>query len=232
MRLLSAVKTDITFQYRHYLYAIYLFISILYILLLYFIPDAYKEQAAIFILFSDCSFLGSFFIGGIMLLEKEQGIYDNMFVTPLRIQEFIWSKVLSLGILSVLSSLLIFTFTFGFSSKTIVLLVGVALNSIFATLLGMTFAPAVKSINQYLILSPLFVTVFFLPVLDTLGLFYSPLFVVIPGNAGLLLMEGAFISLTLSEWIYSVLLLGFYIYFTYTLALKSFQKYIVMRIGG
>lgn len=232
MRLWVSVKADMMFQFRHYLYYAYIIVSVLYIVLLHYIPSHVKEQTAMFLLFSDCSFLGSFFIGGIILLEKDQGIYDQLFVTPIRVSEFIWSKVISLGILSVASSFVIFSFSFGISLNIIFLLIGVALNSIFASLLGFIFAVRVKSINQYLMLSPLFVTVFFLPVLEVIQVWESPMLYFIPGKAGLLLMEGVFSSLTFMEWIYSLSMLGLVILLTFQLAYRSFYKHVVLRIGG
>ncbi|MDZ5471725.1 hypothetical protein SM124_08195 [Bacillus sp. 31A1R] len=232
MRLVSSIKADITFQFRHYLYYAYLIVSMLYILLLYWIPLGVKEQTAMFLLFSDCSFLGSFFIGGIILLEKDQGIYDHLFVTPIRVSEFIWSKVVSLGVLSIISSLIIFGLSFGLSWRLPLLILGVGLNSIFASLLGFIFAVQVKSINQYLMISPLFVTVFFLPVLEVLKVWESPILYFIPGKAGLLLMEGVFTSLSFPEWIYSITMLLLAIFITYKLSYNSFYKHIILRIGG
>ncbi|WP_141430909.1 ABC transporter permease [Bacillus sp. 03113] len=232
MRLTAALQADIRFQFRYFLYYAYIIISFLYILLLHWIPNHLTEKTAMFLLFSDCSFLGAFFIGGIVLLEKEQGIYDHLFITPMKLNEFIWAKVFSLGVLSLASSLFIFLLSFGLSMKMIPLLIGIAFNSIFASLLGLIFAARVKSINQYLMISPLFVTIFFLPILSSLHLFHSPLFYLLPSQAGLLLMEGAFTSLSKLEWLYAIGTLLLYIGIAYKLASHSFYKHIILKIGG
>lgn len=232
MRLLAAIHTNIKFQFRNYLYYAYFIVCMLYVALLYWIPFHWKEQTAMFLLFTDCSFLGSFFIGGIVLLEKEQGIYDHLFVTPLKISEVIWSKVISLGILSVVSGLFIFLLSFGFSLQIFSLAIGIALNSVFASLLGLIFAVRVKSINQYLMISPLFATVLFLPVLEVMHFYESPLFLLIPGKAGLLLMEGAFHPLSSADWLYALCMFCVYIYLAYRLAYRAFYQHIILNIGG
>lgn len=232
MRLFSSIKADIMFQFRHYLYYVYLIISALYVLLLYFIPSPTKEKMAMFLLFSDCSFLGAFFIGGIVLLEKDQGIYHHTFVTPIKVAEFIWSKVISLAIISLASSFIIFVCSFGFTFKLVFLVIGVTLNSIFASLLGIIFAVRVNSINQYLLLSPLFVTIFFLPILEVLTIWDSWLLYFIPGKAGLLLMDGVFNPLSFAEWGYVLAMFSITIFITYKLAHQAFYKYIILRIGG
>lgn len=232
MRLLETIKADVLFQFRHYLYYMYVIVSALYVLLLYWIPSHIKDETAMFLLFSDCSFLGAFFIGGIVLLEKDQGIYDHLFVTPVRVSEFIWSKVISLGMISLLSSLVIFLFSFDLTVRVVFLLTGVVLNSIFASLLGLIFAVRVNSINQYLMISPAFVTIFFLPILEVLKIWESPFMYAIPGKAGLLLMEGVFKPLSVYEWLYSLAMLTLAIVVTYLLAKKSFYKHVIMRIGG
>ncbi|QED49802.1 fluoroquinolone export ABC transporter permease subunit [Cytobacillus dafuensis] len=232
MRLIASIKADIQFQFRHYFYYVYLFVSTFYILILSFVPIEVKEKTALVFLFSDCSFLGSFFIGGIILLEKDQGIHNQLFVTPIRISEFIWSKVISLSVLSAASAMLIYICTFGLTYKALPLLLGVLFNSVFATLLGLIFAVRVKSINQYLLISPLFVTVFFLPILDVIDLFHTPLFYLLPGKAGLLLMENAFSPLSVEGWIYSLSTLFLFIILAFQLAYQSFTKHVLLKIGG
>jgi fluoroquinolone transport system permease protein len=76
------------------------------------------------------------------------------------------------------------------------------------------------------------VTIFFLPVLEVLGMMELKFFYLLPGKAGLLLMEGAFNSLTPYQWMYAVSLLFIYILVAYRLAYNAFYTHIKLRIGG
>ncbi|CDO04896.1 hypothetical protein BN988_03473 [Oceanobacillus picturae] len=107
MRFPAAFLYDIKIQFRHGLYAVYTLVSLFYIIALHQIPEQYREIAGIFITFSDPGVLGFFFIGGLVLLERNQNILDNLFITPYKVEEYIFSKALSLTVLSILTSYII-----------------------------------------------------------------------------------------------------------------------------
>ncbi|HSR03547.1 MAG TPA: hypothetical protein VLM88_03070 [Proteiniclasticum sp.] len=77
-RIRSAVVADVVFQYKQGFYFIYLLISFVYLLILSQLPEAIAEIAITVIVFSDPSVLGLFFIGGILLLEKDQGVLQTL----------------------------------------------------------------------------------------------------------------------------------------------------------
>lgn len=232
MRLLTTIKYDVISQFRHGFYFAYLFVSLLYIILLKAIPESIQAKAETLILFSDPVVLGFYFIGGVVLLEKSQNTMDSLFVTPMRIYEYIFSKVISLSLLTVGASLLIAFITSGFNFKPLSMLIGVTLSSVFFTLLGFTLAVRSKTLNSYLITSSLYTVVFFLPVLNFLQITDVPLFSIIPGNSALKLIEGSYGSASFSEMLYAVLLLLVWTAIAYIWAQKCFYKYIVLKIGG
>ncbi|MFD1737983.1 hypothetical protein ACFSCX_15710 [Bacillus salitolerans] len=232
-RLAIGIWSDMIFQVRHGFYAAYMVVSTLYIVLLTFIPHGYQEMASVLIVFSDPSFIGCFFIGAIILLEKGQGIYDSLFVTPFQIAEYLLSKLFSLTFLSIISSLAII----GFSISGIVvdyrpIVIGIFLSSLFFTCIGIILAVRVKTVNQFLLSSPLVLIVFFIPVLETTMSLNLKWTSILPSYAGILLIQGGFEPLSVNEWTYGIgnlvawILVGFYL--TY----HSFYKYIVLRIGS
>ncbi len=170
MRMVAQIRTDISFQYKHGFYLAYVIVSVLYITFLAFIPSSWKETAAVLLIFSDCSFLGSFFVGGIILLEKDQGMIQQLLISPLRISEYILGKALSLSCLATVASTFILFASFGRSLHYTPILVAVFGCSLFATFLGMIIAIKVKSVNQYLLVTPLFVPIFFLPLANYFSL--------------------------------------------------------------
>ncbi|WP_226659268.1 ABC transporter permease [Pseudalkalibacillus hwajinpoensis] len=209
MRIVAQIKTDIAFQVKHGFYLAYFIIAIIYIIFLRFIPLDWKETGAILLIFSDCSFLGSFFIGGIILLEKDQGMIDQLLISPLRISEYILSKALSLSCLATLASFVILFASFGPSLPYTSILLAVFGCSLFATFLGMMIAINAKSVNQYLLITPLFVPIFFLPLANYFSLPAPSFLEWTPSYSTLQLISGfhsisdlAFHLFILSSWIF------------------------------
>lgn len=107
MRFFHALKNDIRFQIKYGFYFLYAFFSVVYIAVLILVPSEYKKMTASLIILTDPAMLGVFFIGGIWLLEKGEGLHRFWSVSPLRPIEYILSKSISLAILSTISADLI-----------------------------------------------------------------------------------------------------------------------------
>ncbi len=232
MRLLSAIKFDIRFQLRHGFYYAYLLVSLIYILLIRLLPVSVRELATIFVVFTDPSVLGFFFIGGIILLEKGQNIFESLFVTPYRTWEYQISKLASLTLLAFSSSLVIVLATVGWRVNILLLTVGILLSSVLFTLFGMTLAFISKTVNDYIISSLVYMPVFFLPMLELFGIYKTPLFLLLPTKATLLLMQGAFSGISLLDFLYSISTLAVWIAIAWIWAQNWFHKYIILREGG
>lgn len=231
MRLMSAVNYDIRLQFRHGFYYAYLIVCVIYIIILRIIPLNIKQTAAVLVIFTDPSALGFFFLGGIILFEKGQKTLEGLFITPIRIYEYIFSKVISLTVLALASSLLIALCAVGFTFNVLVFSIGVVLSSILFILLGFTLVCFSKSVNHYLIFSPLYMILFMAPVVDYLGFFKQPFFYIFPSTASLLLLDTSFTGITFPRFVYAVILLCAWIYATYKWAYHWFYKYIVLSTG-
>jgi fluoroquinolone transport system permease protein len=167
-----------------------------------------------------------------VLFEKGQKTLEGLFITPIRMAEYILSKIISLTILALLSGFLITVATFGISFNFAWLFLGISLTSVLFVLLGFTLVSITKSVNAYLVFSPVYMIVTMIPLLDYFQVVKSPLFYLIPTQASLTLMAGAFAPSPIGEMVLStVLLLGF-ICPAYLWAAKWFYKYIVLRTGA
>lgn len=51
-------------------------------------------------IYSDPAAMGLFFMGAIVLLEKSQRVLNSLAVSPVKVSEYILSKVISLGVIS------------------------------------------------------------------------------------------------------------------------------------
>lgn len=231
-RMIAAFRNDVRFQFRHGFYFAYLIITIMYIVLLSFVPDPWKPMVSVIIIFSDPSALGYFFIGGIVLLEKGQHIYENLFVTPFQISEYLFAKVLSLSMLSVATSLAIHLFTFGFGEISLIFVLGVLITSVFFTLIGLGAAVRCRSLNEFFLVSPLYTLIFTVPLLGYVQWVDTPLYYLLPTQASLLLIEEPFRPLEGGQLIAMLGMLIAWTGLAYGWAHRSFQHYIIGKIGG
>ncbi|WP_274363315.1 ABC transporter permease [Paenibacillus thermotolerans] len=226
----AAVRFDIRLQLRQGFYAAYVIISAVYIVLLRSIGSGEaKEMAEIVITFSDPSMLGFYFVGGLVLLEKNQRILDPLMVTPLRVREYLMSKVISLAFLSAMAGSVVRLGAFGLGGHWFGFVAGMLLTSIFFTLFGLGVAVRCCTVNQYFIESTLSALVFTLPVLDAVHVWSTPLFYLLPSKASLLLIESMFSRLGVWEYVYGFGSLIVWIVLAYVWADRSFRRFVVLR---
>ncbi len=151
MRWLTALKADLFFQFKQGFYYIYAILSLIYLIIFSQISDSVLQFVLPIVMFTDPSVLGLFFIGGLLLLEKEQGILSLTYITPLKIYEFVMSKVISLILISLLAVIVISLVSYNGSVNYLSLISGIILTSIIFTLYGFLIASKAKSINDYFV---------------------------------------------------------------------------------
>ncbi len=182
MRLVSAAVNDMRYQVKYGFYFLYAFITVLYITILIFLPAQFKAIGASLILLTDPAMLGFFFIGGIWLLEKDEGVHMFYGISPLRPAEYIFSKAVSLAMLSTLSAFFIVLIGVGNSVVFPLLLASIFIGACIFTLLGLTVATFSKSVNHYMILGiPIGVVLILPPILTAFGISHL-IFDLFPGT--------------------------------------------------
>ena len=153
MRILRMIQCDIRYQIKYGFYFLYGVISLLYIGILILLPDALVRPVTALIIFSDPSALGFFFIGGMILLERGEGLHSYNAILPSTIQEYIISKVVSLSLLSSFVGLLIAGVVLDGEVNYVSLFVGVFLGAVIFSLAGLAVGSLSKSLNHYFVLS-------------------------------------------------------------------------------
>jgi fluoroquinolone transport system permease protein len=232
VRTANTLKFDILFQFRHGFYYAYLFVTVIYVLALLNLPVDLRPIITQLLLFTDTTMLGFFFIGAIVLLEKSQNIHESLFVTPLRIIEYFISKLVSLTLISLLSSLVIVLAVHGRIPNFIIFSGGIALTSCFFTLFGFVFATKARNVNDYFgkaLGAGLF---FSLPILDLLNVIHSPLFFVFPTQATILILKTPFTEIAPLNIAYALVWLLVWNLIMGRMAYQSFYKHIILKIGG
>ena len=175
-RLLCALFSDIRYQWRYGFYFIYVFLIIFFIVIIRLMPPGWQQTALTAVLLSDPALLGFLFIGGMLQLERSEGILDALFCAPLRPWEYIAAKALSLGLISTLAGCLI-ALGSGVSGVRYALLTPIMLfGSACFTLLGISVSVNLKSMNAFLSVNGLWEAVLLLPALLLMfGISIAPL---------------------------------------------------------
>ena len=191
-RTLSSFRADLIFQAKQGFLIVYLAVAVLYVIILSQLPESILQYAVPIVVFSDPSILGLIFIGGILMLEKEQGITSYLAVTPLRFYEYIVSKTVSLGLLSLVISLAVSLTAYPAPANYFIICIVILLVSAFFTLMGYIVAEKSSSVNQFIMRAVPYIALAIIPCFSLIGFKLSELFCIIPSVAALKLLIGAY----------------------------------------
>jgi len=205
MRLLATLKQDIRFQFRHGFYYAYAVLTVIYIILLRLLPETLVHPALTLILFTDICALGFFFIGAIVLLEKGQNLTQSLFVTPLKLHEYLLSKVLSFLLLSCASALLIILGAAVELQDLLWFIFGLVFSALIYTLFGLVFSARARHVNDYFVKALGVGLLLSLPLLEYLKILHSHFFYIFPTRATLILLDVPGQLYDLSDKLYAVI---------------------------
>lgn len=191
-RLLSIIKYDILFQFRQGFYLAYGFVTLFYLVVLLTVSKNIAEAIFPFILFTDISILGFFFVGGILLLERGQNTLEAIFATPLTVSEYLTSKIISLSIIATLATVVLFLAVKKEFTFLPVLLLLVWSNMFLYTLMGIGLASKVKTVNNYFVMGIPVGLLLFLPLLTYFNIIKFELIYFLPTEPTLEMLTGKF----------------------------------------
>lgn len=224
MRARALIFGDIRFQFRYGFYFIYAIFTLLYIGLLHALPDAWRGDAALIMIFTDPAAMGLFFMGAIVLFEKNERVLDSLAVSPVSAAEYTLSKLVSIGVISTLVAVIIGAAAGAIGSVPLFLL-SVFLCSCLFSSLSLMAACKVKTLNQFLIAVVPFEVLTVVPAVLWMFWLKSDVWLLHPGAAMLMLCSGRgsapLALLSLLAWTVG---LGF-------LAVKTVRK-MLQSVGG
>ena len=229
MRLFQALKHDMRYQFRHGFYFAYLVVLGAYLVALLNVPSQYRNLVVSLVVFSDTSVLGFFFVGAILLLEREEGTLRAVSVTPLRPTEFCLSKALSLTVLALVVSGLMSFAHLPAGSSSLFYYLGVLGSSLFYTFIGIGVASQAQSLNGYFFRGTGYTVAFMLPLLDFFGLVESPLFWLLPTLPTLTLLQSAYREPGLPLLAVSALVLSVWVILALFFGLSAFRRHIIFQ---
>lgn len=230
-RLATAVRWDMRLQFRHGFYYAAIFIAVISIIILSQFSEPFYTVAMPVFVMGNMTINTYFFVAGLVLLEKDDGILEGLVVTPLRRWEYLWSKLLSLMILTVLENGVIVTAVMGLNFNLLLLLAGIILLSFINTLYGFIMVARYDSINSFLFPSVFWTMLLSLPLLQYFGLVATPLMWLHPVQAPLILLVGAFQPVTTWEVLYGLVYGLVWVVILYQWAKRAFYRFIILKQG-
>ncbi len=223
---------DARLQYRYGFYAIYAVVTALFIIGLKQLPASAQTSGLVLILFSDPGFLGFYFVGALVLFEKNEGVLDALVSSPLSVRDYLTSKALSLSAIALLGATTVALAVYGPSFNWLWFVLGIGLTAFVFTLLGFVAVARFDTLNTYFMTAILYLTPLSLPLLDFFGIVEHPLFYLFPTQASLVLITAAFEAVPAWEVGYAVGYLVVWTVLSYVLAHQAFVRHIVRGTAG
>jgi len=232
MRIAPLIKQDIKYQFRNGIHLIYAILTVFYIIILRLIPEVPRQYAGIFMLFTDTGVIGFFFIGALVMMERNEQIFEALFITPVKINEYILSKVISLSALSFVCSVVIYTASAHVTAGGLAAMISaVLLSSVLFTILGIGFSVIAPSLNHYFMYSMVLVLFLIPAIIEYIGLFSTPLIYLLPTAGPLYMISYSYSGGNFGE----LLVAGFssvpWIIASFVFIRRMLGKLISMRIG-
>ncbi len=177
--------------------------------------------------------LGTFyFIGGLVLLERSEGTLVAQVVTPLRLEEYLAAKVVTLSALAGVETFVLVPLLAGWDFNSLLLGVGVVLASALYCLAGFIAVARYTAINEYLLPSGLVVAGLWVPLLADLVQWRPALLYLHPLSAPLVLLEAALGTASPEQVLYSLGYSALWIALLAWASRRAFQRWIVARGEG
>lgn len=223
------VRKEILLQWRQGFWLVYFVVTIVYIIILLNIPRESRMTVSLIMILSDTTMLGVIFVGALILLEKQQSVIHSLFVTPLDPSGYIWAKTISLSLIAVSMSILVYLPVLHLSAYTLLLLFTTALTAAIFVMIGLGIASKVETINQYFGRLMLISIVILIPVIPYLVFDRHPAFILLPYIASLDLMLGAIQPVSTWRIIVDIILLFTWGYLAYLYSKNQVIKYLVYK---
>ena len=223
------LKKEIILQWRQGFWLVYFVFTAIYVTVLLSLPEKNRMLVSLILILTDTTMLGVIFIGALVLLEKQQAVIQSLFVTPLEPTQYIWSKTISLSLIAICMSILVYLPVWQFNIYTLLLVACIAFTAATFVMLGLGVAARVDTINQYFGVQMGVSMLLILPVLPYMLLEQHPIFLFLPYVASLDLMLGARDPLPLWRILLDIVLLVAWGYVAYRFALRRVTRHLVYK---
>ncbi len=231
-RLGATVALDIRLQARNYLYSIGVGVAVCLGLAARFFLEMPTVAALLPGLWLGAIGSTTFmFVAGMILLEKSERTVDALVVTPLPVTTYLTSKVVTLTGFAAIESLIVLVVAHGLAQVRLVpLLLGITFLGVMYTLAGIAQVASQASVTDFLVPGGIVaLTILQIPFLDAFGFWSHPALYVIPTQATVVLMKGAFAGMEPWQWFYGIGYSLVSIVGASWLARRRFQRHMVEK---
>lgn len=202
--LLKILSWDFLLLHRNKLVLLAIAVAAIYLGLFKLLENLGDLRTLLLVLvFNDPVVTGLMFGGVIMLFEKSQNTLMAARVSPVPLEHFLASKVISLSLLATFSALLMNTAAIGFNYHFGHFLFGITGTSALFVMAGLYIGSGAKSFNQFLIRSMGFLLISALPFLGYFELMPDVYLYWLPQFAGLTLIKAAYFPVDASYLVYA-----------------------------
>lgn len=226
MRIFHLIKGDLQFIKKYGIGFIYVAFTLVYITILSLISgDAAKITAAILI-YTDPAAMGLFFMGAFIMLEKSQRVNCSLAITPITINEYIISKVVSLLVPGTVVGTILCIFSA--PENLLSAIPAIMLASALFSICGLICAVNSKSLNGFLITVIPFEIVISLPaVLYPFNLIHSQLWLLHPGVTAIRLIMG-----NTKLWYIDIISMALWFFIAFIICIQMVKRYFEQLGGG
>lgn len=230
MKIWVFIKNDFRFLLRHHFYTAYGCLTFLLVLALSIFQGEAKEMASVILLITEITSFSSTFIAANLLLERSQGIYDVLFITPVKMKSYLCAKICSLSIPAVISGMIIVTISFGIEGVNIWMICSLFLTTVLFSLLGITLATRCESVNGFILrILPFGLFLIGLPLAGFLQLIDHPLLYLLPTQGTIILLQSPYVLWNWVSVIYAVMILIIWGIIFWGWSKRWFMQYVVLK---
>ena len=149
-RVQALLRHDLRLQWRYRIHAAYFFVTTMYILVLTVAERIAPGWLYGFIIYSDPAVLGFFFLGGLVMFERNEGVSTAFAAAPVSAGEYLISKVITLTAISLVVAWVL-ALLHGGRVNWLLLSAAIALTSVFFIGIGAYFATRFRTVTGYLL---------------------------------------------------------------------------------
>ena len=230
-RLTSTMKWDVRLQWRNGFYYAAIVIVATFLLIFSQISVANMEWVLPFMLINNMIVGTFYFMGALVLLEKDEGSLEARVTTPLRPAEYLAAKTVTISGLALLESVLIVMITARFNANWLLLLAGIMGTAVLLCLAGFVVVVRYDSVNEYLLPSVLYVMALCIPIVAYLFSWDHWLLYLHPMQASLTLLKGAWQPLPWQQIVYGLGYSALWIAWFSRLSLRTFHRFVITKPG-
>jgi fluoroquinolone transport system permease protein len=205
--LIAALRWDVTLQARNGFYWASAFLVIVFGALLLSISDVIHEQSALWVpavILTNLQITTFFFVGGLMLLEKDEGTLSALAVSPLSPAGYLTLRIVGLTVLAAADTFAVVWLGFGAVGTWPLIVAGTTALGVIYTAFGVVIAARYDSVNALLLPASVVILMLMLPLLPHFGLGAAGLFILHPLEPALTLLRGAYQPLTGGDMVFAV----------------------------